>query len=362
MESFYRAFEDRFRGTKESVKNRLKFYLNLVKNIDNNKMVVDLGCGRGEFIELLNENGYKNVIGVDIDDNMADRKKSYILIKDALDFLKESKDKSIGMISSFHMIEHIQFDKFLHLIKEVYRVLDDKGIFIVETPNPENIKVSCENFYLDPTHKRVLPMELVKFCFEYVGFEARVLRRSYHKFDNSIKSVIENVSPDYAVVGYKDSSMIDESFFEGGISLDLAEFAFEERIKYIEKSLMDTLIRESELKDEIKSIKDELKNEIRNIKNEFKDELKNEIKSIKDEFKRLENENSHYKNLYQEIVNSKSWKLTKPLRKFMSFLKNRKRDVILKHTLKEDEKIELSQRAEEIYKNLKEEIKQNDTY
>lgn len=308
---FYRAFEERFRGTRESVKEKLKIYLPLVTKIDKSKKIVDLGCGRGEWLDLLSKNGYKDLIGVDRDENMVEKSDNYeIIIDSALGFLQKAQENSIGLISSFHMIEHIEFNELIELIREAFRVLDNNGILLVESPNPENLKVSSESFYLDPTHKRALPMELVKFAFEYFGFEARVLRVNHKEIKNSIKALLEGVSPDYAVVGFKDKSMIDESFFEGGVSLDLMESIFDERIDKIEIELND-----------------------------------------------LKNENIHFKNLYKDVVNSKSWKITKPLRDIANISRQIKRWAILKITTLEVKNNKLSKRAKEIYDDLKEELK-----
>ncbi len=315
MESFYKSFEDKFRGSKEEIKEKLKIYLPILKN-HKNKKIVDLGCGRGEFLELLKEKGFNKLLGVDINEEMLKESSVEYEIDDALSFLKKQKNKSIGTIVSFHMIEHMEFEKVLEIIKEAFRVLEDDGILIFETPNPESLKVISENFWVDFTHKKPIPMQLLQFSIEYVGFKSKILRLNNHSLGNSIKDVIYSVSPDYSVIGYKKVLPVGNEYFKNGISLDLALFAFEERIKNIEKIITQHIIS-------------------------------------------LEKEKEYYKTVYEEIINSKSWKITKPLRKFMRFISKKKRNMVLKVTAPDEKEVKLSKRAHEIYEMLKKEIKGN---
>ena len=336
MQEFYKALEERFRGSKENVKKKLTAYKPIIEKLDKNKKIIDIGCGRGEFLEFLYENGFKNICGVDINEEMTKEikyKDIIIYIEDGVKFLKKQPAKSVGLISSFHMVEHIDFEKVIELIKESFRILDDEGILIIETPNPENIKVSSESFYLDYTHKKPIPMDLLKFAFEYVGLNAKILRLHKQQIGNTVKDLIEGVSPDYAVIGSK-KELIDIS---DGISLDLAEYAFELRLQNIEDRIYKL---ENEYM--IKTLKEQNEMLQQNI-----EILKNENESLKNNINRLKNEVDHYKALYEDVTNSKSWKITKPLREIKAYLKK----------LKNKKNIMLSPRAKEIYEALKREIK-----
>jgi len=338
MDKFYKALEDRFRGTKEDIKEKLKVYLPLIGNIDKTKKILDIGCGRGEFLELLYENGYKNLYGVDINDKMTKEIKYDIkvYIEDGIQFLKKQQTSSYSIITSFHMVEHIEFDKVLEFIKEAFRVLDKEGILIIETPNPENLKVASESFYLDYTHIRPIPMDLLKFAVEYMGFSAKILRLNSKNIGNTIKDVIERVSPDYAIIGYK-CSIAD---IEEGVSLDLAEYAFELRIKDIE--------------DRLAKVEIESKSKLLEYEN---DKLREENNKLKQENNKLKQENNHYKSLYEEVINSKSWKITRPLREIVAFLKNKRIKQKIKNSSNQQPPLPLSKRAKEIYEALKKEIK-----
>ena len=78
---------------------------------------------------------------------------------------------SLTVVSAFHVVEHIPFETLRQLVDEAYRVLKPGGLLILETPNSENLVVGTSSFYLDPTHQRPLPAQLLTFVVEYAGFE-----------------------------------------------------------------------------------------------------------------------------------------------------------------------------------------------
>lgn len=170
---FYLSFENKFRGSFETIKNRLKVYLKILEVFDKKDCnVVDLGAGRGEWLDLLGENGY-NCIGVDINTAMVDLCKEKgldVRLGSALGYLSDLPEFSVQVITGFHIVEHLNFDDLVVLFKEAYRVLKDDGVIIFETPNPENIQVGSNTFYLDPTHMRPIPPLLLDFIAEFSGF------------------------------------------------------------------------------------------------------------------------------------------------------------------------------------------------
>lgn len=213
---FYRAFEDKFRGSRELVKSRLRAYLPFIeplKLIDPHPKAVDLGCGRGEWLELLTENGFE-AFGVDLDDGMlaaCHEKGFHVSKEDAIDYLKSVPEASQLIVSGFHLAEHLPFSVLQTLIQEAFRVLRPAGLLILETPNPENIRVGVSSFYLDPTHEQPLPSELLSFLPIHYGFkkvkmvrlqEASELRLSQNA---TLNDVLTGVSPDYAIVAQKDA-------------------------------------------------------------------------------------------------------------------------------------------------------------
>ena len=245
-EGFYRAFEDRFRGSRELICSRLKIYLPFIeplKSIEPRPAAVDLGCGRGEWLELLRDNGFE-AQGVDLDKGMlaACVKNRLRVVKgDAILFLHELADESQAIISGFHIGEHLPFAQLQSLVHEAFRVLKPGGLLILETPNPENILVSSLSFYVDPTHRNPLPPELLSFLPEYYGFErVKAIRLQENpevrqSQSASLALVLGAVSPDYAVVAQKGAeahilALFDAPFAEQfGVSFDQLVTRFDQR-------------------------------------------------------------------------------------------------------------------------------------
>lgn len=183
FDDLYKAFEDRFRGSRELVKQRLQIYQPLLAQVprpaEGPTLAIDLGCGRGEWLEILTEAGL-NAVGVDINDGMAQEaveRGLKIELQDAIEYLKGLPDNSAAVISAFHMVEHVPTDYLIGLLDECHRVLADDGLLVLETPNPENISVGTHTFHLDPTHKSPLPPDLLEFLVGQAGFaETAILR------------------------------------------------------------------------------------------------------------------------------------------------------------------------------------------
>ena len=176
FDAFYLAFENRFRGSREEIKNRFAYYLPRLAELrgPRDKMrILDVGCGRGEWMELLKENHYTKVSGVDCNLVMAAqcRERGFtVVVRDGVDHVSSLKTASLNVITAFHVIEHLEFEQLTRLLTQCHRVLKRGGMLILETPNPDNLIVAAKNFYTDPTHRRPLPSVLTAFLAEHVGF------------------------------------------------------------------------------------------------------------------------------------------------------------------------------------------------
>jgi O-antigen chain-terminating methyltransferase len=177
LETFYREFEDRYRGSREEILLRLRPYLAhltfLKERNQKSLRIVDLGCGRGEWLEVLREGGFP-ALGVDINEAQAEAARELDLeieIDDIIAWLSRQKDRSIDLLSAFHVIEHLEFPVLLQLFREAVRVIKPGGGLLVETPNPESLIVGAYKFWLDPTHVRPYPPELITQLLESLSFE-----------------------------------------------------------------------------------------------------------------------------------------------------------------------------------------------
>jgi O-antigen chain-terminating methyltransferase len=220
---FYKAFEDKFRGSSDAVKNRLGVYRPILDALraeeKNDQRCVDLGCGRGEWLEILKEKGFQ-AAGFDLDSEMIRHCINRRLQVEQIDVvagLEKLPENSVCLITGFHIAEHLPFEVLAKLMQEAMRVLAPDGILILETPNPENILVGSQYFYLDPTHVRPLPMQLLGFLAEYTGFErVNIMRLGTIEpaQGKSLLTVFTDVSQDYAVVSQKRPTSEKAAVFE----------------------------------------------------------------------------------------------------------------------------------------------------
>lgn len=214
---FYRAFEDKHRGSRTLITQRLLAYEPFLTPFTQQMSVgsiraLDIGCGRGEWVELLLQHGFQ-AQGIDLDQGMIqDAEQLGLPLKqgDGLEYLAQQSDQCLDVVSAFHVVEHIPFQSVMDLARHALRVLKPGGLLILETPNPENVVVASNNFYLDPSHIKPIPPALLLFALEYAGFErVRIVRLNesldiqQEEYDVSLYEVLAGVSPDYAVVAQK---------------------------------------------------------------------------------------------------------------------------------------------------------------
>jgi SAM-dependent methyltransferase len=191
LDAFYLSLEDRFRGTRDEIMQRQRFYLPFLQDqkIGGKQMpILDIGCGRGEWLELLTESGLE-ARGVDLNRVfVAACKERGLNVSegDALEYLRDLPTGSVGAVTGFHIIEHLPLGELISLIDEAVRVLKPGGLAIFETPNPQNVLVGCHNFYIDPTHRNPLPAVTVQFMLEARGLcDVQIL--NLHPYPESFK-------------------------------------------------------------------------------------------------------------------------------------------------------------------------------
>lgn len=175
----YFLFENRYRGSEEVIKRQLQEYIPFFKNASN--VVVELGCGRGEFLELLQEGGIP-AVGIDVDEAMIHRchqKKLPAILADALTYLEQLDDRSIGGLFAAQLIEHLSREDLEHLVELASRKVQPGGAVLFETINPQSFAALACNFFRDPTHIWPLHPDTLRFMFEMKGMKtSSVLMRS----------------------------------------------------------------------------------------------------------------------------------------------------------------------------------------
>lgn len=250
MSEFYRSFEDKHRGSRELILSRLRAYQPFLEKLRGywDLEVTDLGCGRGEWLELLTSMQIR-CQGVDLDEDMlaACTERGFTVThSDAVSFLRQLPTGSQMAVSGFHLAEHIPFDQLQILVQEAQRVLVPGGLLILETPNPENLQVGTSSFYMDPTHVNPLPPPLLKFLPEHYGYARTAIVRLQEPAPlqdiSPVKlgDVLAGVSPDYSIVAQTawvqgQAPDLDALFAtEFGVTLDALTQGFDVRISSLE--------------------------------------------------------------------------------------------------------------------------------
>lgn len=223
FDALYEKFEEQFRGTFDEVTDKARGYLpdvhRLVADAEADGVrVLDIGCGRGEWLTLLRDAGV-SAAGVDTHPGFvaaAQARGLDVVAGDAVEHLRSLPADSLDLVTAFHLIEHLDVETRLALMEAAQRVLRPGGCLLLETPNPRNLTMAAGDFYNDPTHRAPLPAALTEFLVAASGFaeiEVRPLHPAEPPLDTGAGAQLREVErvvvdalygpQDYAVLGYK---------------------------------------------------------------------------------------------------------------------------------------------------------------
>ena len=179
-EQTYLELERRYRGTEEEIVERISVYL---PHLEGKGEILDLGCGRGEALELLRDHGIP-ARGIDSSTEMIAhcREKGLDTERaDLFEHLAEVREGTLGGVVSFHVIEHLPAPSLERLVRLAWRALKPGGVLILESPSPLSVVMSARNFWIDPTHDRPVHPASLEITFREAGFEP-VHRLDLHPF------------------------------------------------------------------------------------------------------------------------------------------------------------------------------------
>ena len=211
VDALYTAFEDRFRGSSDSVAEKQRQYLDVIRAAGAgtpDRPVLDLGCGRGEWLQLLRDEDLV-AEGVDVSPTMTERcRQAGLDVRQAqgIDALRTALPATYGAVTGFHVIEHMPASWQIRFLELAFRALKPGGVAIFETPNPEHLPVGALRFYVDPTHVRPLPSALVDFLAEHIGFVDREIRYLWPADDDRADLHGWSVYQDYALIARRPSA------------------------------------------------------------------------------------------------------------------------------------------------------------
>jgi SAM-dependent methyltransferase len=176
--SVYTAFENRYRGSRDEIRRRLAEYADRFAGCD---PVVDLGCGRGEFLQALRERG---VVARGVEGNVnavrVCREAGFDVVEgDLVDYLRDQATGSLGGVFAAQVAEHLRPPALSALLVEAHRTLRPGGLLLLETVNPRSVTGFLEVYNRDLTHERPLHPDTLRFVAAAAGFtDVRVEMRT----------------------------------------------------------------------------------------------------------------------------------------------------------------------------------------
>jgi 2-polyprenyl-3-methyl-5-hydroxy-6-metoxy-1,4-benzoquinol methylase len=206
----YARFAERFRGSEEYVREGQRFYVPVFQRCHH---VLDIGCGRGEFLQLMREAGV-TARGIEQSRELVELCRSRGLEAEEADlfsYLANQAEGTFDGIFCAQVVEHLPPDRLPEMIRLAASRLAPGGVLVIETPNPGCLAIYATHFYLDPTHRRPIPHPLLCFYMEEHGLGGIEV----HKRSPAIESMpsLESLPAefrdeffgglDYAVVGKK---------------------------------------------------------------------------------------------------------------------------------------------------------------
>jgi SAM-dependent methyltransferase len=165
----YVGFEDQFRGSRDTIRERFESYLPLFEGTTD---VLDVGCGRGEFLDLLASRGVA-ARGIDLNHEMAEVCRARgldVAEADAVGYLEALPDGSLGGLFSAQVVEHLQPGYLLRFLELAFHKLRPEGRLVLETLNPACWVAFFESYIRDITHVWPLHPETLKYLVLASGF------------------------------------------------------------------------------------------------------------------------------------------------------------------------------------------------
>ncbi len=147
-------------------------YLPILKQFNKDVRILELGCGRGIFLEFLINNGYKNVFGIDVSKEQIDIAKVQNLNAEEIGVLEylNSNNEKFDLIFAIDLIEHFHKDELIPLFEGIYNKLKNGGAFVFHTPNGLGINASY-TIYSDLTHLTIFTPNSAIQILKLVGFK-----------------------------------------------------------------------------------------------------------------------------------------------------------------------------------------------
>ena len=224
----YLLLENRFRGSEENLRTRVADYADLLGERlpaeDTSKRILDIGCGRGELLEVLSKSGIP-AYGVDLDEAMAKRaqqKGLEVIVGDALEHLEGLADYSLAAVVALQVVEHLPIKVLRRLLSLCRKKVAVGGLVAFETINTKSLLALAHNYFRDPTHVWPMHPDTLKYEMELAGIaKVEIIGRSPFPEAVHFPKMPEPNSPEADVDAEQDvsekfnnlSARLDELFF-----------------------------------------------------------------------------------------------------------------------------------------------------
>ena len=220
VEVDYVEFERRFRGDATDVAASQRRYLSLFPPAKITDRIVDIGCGRGEMLAMLAEEGH-NVVGVDLDAGMVEAcldQGLEAVLDDGIHFLAQTPPGSLKGVFCAQVVEHLLTPELEELVRLAFAALRPDGVLVMESINPRSFYALGNHFYADTSHVRPVHPETLRFLCEQLGYrEVHLEERAPHPtlelrddlpddaVGGAVRQLLESVFgyQDYVVVAIK---------------------------------------------------------------------------------------------------------------------------------------------------------------
>jgi len=163
------GFADYFRGSEERIREHQKMY---IAKFEGATGILDVGCGRGEFLEVAREAGIA-ARGIDQSAEsvaVCRSKGLHAECAELFEYLDSLPDASLGGVYCSQVVEHLPPERLPDLVNLLAKKMNRGALVAIETPNPECLAIFATHFYIDPTHTRPVPPPLLRFYMEEAGF------------------------------------------------------------------------------------------------------------------------------------------------------------------------------------------------
>jgi len=147
-------------------------YLPLLKGLNHDDPILELGCGHGYILEFLRRNGFSNVEGIDISEQLvqiAIARGLNVKVADVFEYLRYSAKDRFSAIIALNFIEHFTKEELMRLMPNIYKALKKGGVLIILTPNGAGL-FPHQVVYGDCTHMTIFTPQSLQEILELVGF------------------------------------------------------------------------------------------------------------------------------------------------------------------------------------------------